>query len=153
MINRRKFLTTSSIAAASLAAPGLLTRAFAAGEALKLGVPVPISGAFAANGKFATIGSLMAAEDAQLHPRRLVAACGVGDGQDEAETGQVVGCQVVGTDHQFGLRFAGGAHGEPGEGAEVLELQLGAAVRRPCPRGVQVVVKAAGFFLLDCSFL
>ncbi|MBP8931119.1 MAG: ABC transporter substrate-binding protein, partial [Paracoccus sp.] len=64
MINRRKFLTTSSIAAASLAAPGLLTRAFAAGEALKLGVPVPISGAFAANGKFATIGSLMAAEDA-----------------------------------------------------------------------------------------
>lgn len=62
MLNRRTFLTTSSLAAASLAAPGLLSRARAA-EALKLGVPVPISGAFAANGKFATIGALMAAEE------------------------------------------------------------------------------------------
>ena len=63
MMNRRTFLSTSSLAAVSLAAPGLLSRAHAAGEALKIGVPVPISGAFAANGKFATIGALMAAED------------------------------------------------------------------------------------------
>ncbi|WP_152988119.1 ABC transporter substrate-binding protein [Paracoccus sp. MKU1] len=63
MINRRRFLTTSTLAAASLAAPGLVTRALAQGEALKIGVPVPISGAFAANGKFATIGAVMAAEE------------------------------------------------------------------------------------------
>ncbi|MDF3855446.1 ABC transporter substrate-binding protein [Paracoccus sp. P2] len=63
MLNRRRFLTTSTLAAASLAAPGLVTRALAQGEALKIGVPVPISGAFAANGKFATIGALMAAEE------------------------------------------------------------------------------------------
>lgn len=63
MLNRRSFLTTSSLAAAALAAPGLLRHARAA-EALKLGVPVPISGAFAANGKFATMGALMAAEEA-----------------------------------------------------------------------------------------
>src|SRR5690606_17230205 len=55
MINRRRFLTTSTLAAASLAAPGLVSRALAQSEALKIGVPVPISGAFAANGKFATI--------------------------------------------------------------------------------------------------
>lgn len=63
MINRRRFLSTSALAAASLAAPGLLTRVHAAGEALTIGIPVPISGAFAANGKFATIGALMAAEE------------------------------------------------------------------------------------------
>lgn len=63
MINRRRFLTTSTLAAASLAAPGLVNRALAAGEALKIGVPVPISGAFAANGKFATIGAALAAEE------------------------------------------------------------------------------------------
>ncbi|WP_397294274.1 ABC transporter substrate-binding protein [Paracoccus yeei] len=62
-MNRRRFLTTSTLAAASLAAPGLVTRALAAGEALKIGVPVPISGAFAANGKFATIGAALAAEE------------------------------------------------------------------------------------------
>ncbi|KRW97093.1 branched-chain amino acid ABC transporter substrate-binding protein [Paracoccus sp. MKU1] len=62
-MNRRRFLTTSTLAAASLAAPGLVTRALAQGEALKIGVPVPISGAFAANGKFATIGAVMAAEE------------------------------------------------------------------------------------------
>ncbi|WP_347268335.1 ABC transporter substrate-binding protein [Paracoccus sp. (in: a-proteobacteria)] len=62
MLNRRKFLTTSSLAAAALAAPGLLRHARAA-EALKLGVPVPISGAFAANGKFASMGALLAAEE------------------------------------------------------------------------------------------
>lgn len=63
MINRRQFLTTTSLAAASLAAPGILTRAMAAGDALKIGIPVPISGAFAANGKFATIGAQMAAAE------------------------------------------------------------------------------------------
>lgn len=63
MIDRRRFLTTSALATTSLAVPGLLTRAYAAGEALKIGIPVPISGAFAANGKFATMGALMAAED------------------------------------------------------------------------------------------
>ncbi|HRO15333.1 MAG TPA: ABC transporter substrate-binding protein [Paracoccus sp. (in: a-proteobacteria)] len=63
MLDRRSFLTTSSLAALSLAAPGLLGRASAQGAALKIGVPVPISGAFAANGKFATIGAQMAAEE------------------------------------------------------------------------------------------
>ncbi|MCZ0963149.1 ABC transporter substrate-binding protein [Paracoccus benzoatiresistens] len=63
MIDRRRFLTTSALAATALAVPGLLTRAHAAGEALKIGIPVPISGAFAANGKFATMGALMAAEE------------------------------------------------------------------------------------------
>ena len=63
MITRRSFLSSTSLAAASLAAPGLLSRALAAGEALTIGVPVPISGAFAANGQFATLGAKMAAEE------------------------------------------------------------------------------------------
>ena len=63
MMHRRSFLSCSSLAAVSLAAPGLFTRAHAAGDALKIGIPVPISGAFAANGQFATMGALMAAEE------------------------------------------------------------------------------------------
>lgn len=63
MLNRRRFLTSTSLAAASLAVPGLVSKTFAQGEALKLGVPVPISGAFAANGKYATMGAKMAAEE------------------------------------------------------------------------------------------
>lgn len=72
MLNRRRFITTSSLAAASLASPGLLTRALATGDALKIGVPVPISGAFAANGKFATMGALMAAEEVARQTGREV---------------------------------------------------------------------------------
>ncbi len=63
MIHRRSFMKTSSVAALSLAAPGLLRHASAAGEKIKIGLPVPISGAFAANGRFATLGGLLAAEE------------------------------------------------------------------------------------------
>ncbi|MGO4852845.1 ABC transporter substrate-binding protein [Phaeovulum sp. W22_SRMD_FR3] len=63
MITRRTFLSSTSLAAVSLAAPGIVSRALAAGEALTIGVPVPISGAFAANGQFATLGAQMAAEE------------------------------------------------------------------------------------------
>ncbi|GJE41992.1 ABC transporter substrate-binding protein [Methylobacterium soli] len=64
MLHRRAFLTTTSLAAASLAAPGLLRGARAAETALVVGVPLPISGAFAANGKFAAMGAALAAEEA-----------------------------------------------------------------------------------------
>lgn len=63
MMHRRRFLGCSSLAAASLAAPGFLGRAHAAGAPLKIGIPVPISGPFAANGQFATQGALMAAQE------------------------------------------------------------------------------------------
>jgi branched-chain amino acid transport system substrate-binding protein len=64
MLHRRAFLTTTSLAATSLAAPGLLRGARAAETALVVGVPLPISGAFAANGKFAAMGAALAAEEA-----------------------------------------------------------------------------------------
>lgn len=64
MLNRRKFLTYSALASSALVMPGIITRASAAGEAIKVGIPVPISGAFAANGKFASMGAIMAAEEA-----------------------------------------------------------------------------------------
>lgn len=61
-MDRRQFLVTTGLAAASLAVPGLARRAFAADEALQIGIPVPISGAYAANGKYAVMGAQMAAE-------------------------------------------------------------------------------------------
>lgn len=64
MINRRQFLTYSALAGSALAMPGLITRAGAASDAIKVGIPVPISGAFAANGKFASMGAILAAEEA-----------------------------------------------------------------------------------------
>ncbi|MGH6762664.1 MAG: ABC transporter substrate-binding protein [Phyllobacterium sp.] len=64
MINRRQFMTYSALAGSALAMPGLITRAGAATDAIKVGIPVPISGAFAANGKFASMGAILAAEEA-----------------------------------------------------------------------------------------
>jgi len=63
MLNRRSFLSGSALACASLGWPGL-GGARAAGQAVTIGVPVPISGAFAANGKFAVMGAALAAEQA-----------------------------------------------------------------------------------------
>ncbi|WP_336490226.1 ABC transporter substrate-binding protein [Methylobacterium nigriterrae] len=63
MLHRRNFLTTS-VAAAALALPGLRRGAAAADGPLVIGVPLPISGAFAANGKFASMGAAFAAEEA-----------------------------------------------------------------------------------------
>lgn len=72
MINRRKFLTYSALAGSALAMPGVITRALAAGDAIKVGIPVPISGAFAANGKFASMGAILAAEEmAAAHGREI----------------------------------------------------------------------------------
>lgn len=64
MIHRRHFLQLSSFAAASLAAPGLIRSASAADGAIPIAAPLPMSGAFAANGKFGTIGAAMAVEGA-----------------------------------------------------------------------------------------
>ncbi|MCQ0091558.1 ABC transporter substrate-binding protein [Roseovarius sp. M141] len=64
MTNRRNFLAGAAAGGAALAFPGLTGRAYAATEALKVGIPVPISGAFAANGKFASMGAILAAEEA-----------------------------------------------------------------------------------------
>lgn len=61
-MDRRQFLVTTGLAAAAVAAPGLSRRVLAADDALRIGVPVPISGAYAANGKYATMGAQMAAE-------------------------------------------------------------------------------------------
>ena len=72
MINRRKFLTYSALAGSALAMPGVITRAAAAADAIKVGIPVPISGAFAANGKFASMGAILAAEEmAAAHGREI----------------------------------------------------------------------------------
>ncbi|MAQ35929.1 MAG: branched-chain amino acid ABC transporter substrate-binding protein [Thioclava sp.] len=63
MITRRKFLATSALASGALAMPGLSGQVLAQGQAITLAVPVPISGAFAANGKYAVIGAKLAAEE------------------------------------------------------------------------------------------
>lgn len=61
-MDRRQFLVSSGLAAASLTAPGLMRAAYASDASLRIGIPVPISGPNAANGKFASMGALMAAE-------------------------------------------------------------------------------------------
>lgn len=62
-MDRRRFLVSSGLAAAALAAPGVLRQAAAAADAdLRIGIPVPMSGPNAANGKFASLGALMAAD-------------------------------------------------------------------------------------------
>ncbi|OOY15367.1 branched-chain amino acid ABC transporter substrate-binding protein [Thioclava sp. DLFJ4-1] len=62
-MTRRKFLATSALASGALAMPGLSGQVLAQGQAITLAVPVPISGAFAANGKYAVIGAKLAAEE------------------------------------------------------------------------------------------
>lgn len=64
MTNRRNFLKSSAAAGAALALPGFSGQALAASEGLSVGIPVPISGPFAANGKFASMGAILAAEEA-----------------------------------------------------------------------------------------
>lgn len=71
MLNRRSFLASTAGAGALLAAPGLIRPAWAA-DALKVGIPVPISGANAANGKFASMGAILAAEEAAAKYGRQV---------------------------------------------------------------------------------
>lgn len=72
MINRRRLLQSGAIAGASLMLPGLAGRAFSASEAITVGIPVPISGPFAANGKFASLGGILAAEEASREFGRQV---------------------------------------------------------------------------------
>ena len=64
MIGRRRLLLSSAGAGLLLASPGILRHARAAGEVLKVGIPVPISGGNAANGKYASMGAILAAEEA-----------------------------------------------------------------------------------------
>lgn len=64
MLHRRKFLTRVAGASALLASPAFITHARAAGDPIKVGIPVPISGGNAANGKFASMGAIIAAEEA-----------------------------------------------------------------------------------------
>lgn len=63
MITRRKFLATSALTTGALAMPFLSGQVLAQGAPITLAVPVPISGAFAANGKFAVIGAKLAADE------------------------------------------------------------------------------------------
>ena len=68
MRDRRAFLKTS-LTAAALSASGLplsgfLRGARAADGPLVIGAPLPISGAFAANGKYASLGAAFAAQEA-----------------------------------------------------------------------------------------
>ncbi|MCB5410800.1 ABC transporter substrate-binding protein [Pseudogemmobacter faecipullorum] len=63
MLNRRSFLASTAGTGAFLATPALLRPAFAA-DLLKVGIPVPISGGNAANGKYASMGAILAAEEA-----------------------------------------------------------------------------------------
>lgn len=74
MLDRRSFLATSSFALASLTSPALLRGARAAGADLVVGAPLPMSGAFAANGKFAALGAAFAAEEAGTVLGRKVVA-------------------------------------------------------------------------------
>ena len=61
-MQRRHFLNMSALGALS-ASLGVSHNAFAqAGDAIRFGCPVPMSGAFAANGKFADLGMKLASE-------------------------------------------------------------------------------------------
>ncbi|WP_371879023.1 ABC transporter substrate-binding protein [Gemmobacter fulvus] len=70
-MNRRSFLSSTAGAGALLATPALIRAAYAA-DLLKVGIPVPISGANAANGKYASMGALLAAEEAAAKYGRAV---------------------------------------------------------------------------------
>jgi branched-chain amino acid transport system substrate-binding protein len=63
MLNRRDLLKLSSVAASSLLLPTGLRPAFAAGEDITIGAPLPMSGPFAANGKFGSMGTAMIVEE------------------------------------------------------------------------------------------
>lgn len=63
-MHRRRFLLLSSIASASLAAPSILRVAHAADDDITVAAPLPMSGAFAANGKYGSMGTAMAVADA-----------------------------------------------------------------------------------------
>lgn len=72
MLDRRKFLVASAAAGALVSSPGLVRRARASTGLLKVGIPVPISGGNAANGKFASMGAILAAEEASaLYGRQI----------------------------------------------------------------------------------
>ncbi len=64
MLDRRQFLKLSTLAAGSLLLPAGLRHAIAADEAITVGVPLPMSGPFAANGKFGAMGAAMAVDEA-----------------------------------------------------------------------------------------
>lgn len=68
MPDRRAFLksslTAGALAASGVSLPGFLRGAHAVDGPLVVGAPLPISGAFAANGKFATLGAAFAAGEA-----------------------------------------------------------------------------------------
>jgi branched-chain amino acid transport system substrate-binding protein len=64
LFNRRSFLVGSASAGSALVLPDLILPARAAVEAIKIGIPVAMSGPFAANGKFASMGAALAAEEA-----------------------------------------------------------------------------------------
>ncbi|AMB46760.1 branched-chain amino acid ABC transporter substrate-binding protein [Methylobacterium sp. AMS5] len=68
MQDRRAFLKGSLVvgagAVSGVTLPGLLRSARAADGPLVIGAPLPISGAFAANGKFASLGAAFAAREA-----------------------------------------------------------------------------------------
>lgn len=72
MLNRRQLLVSSASAGALLFTPALVSRARAAGDVIKVGIPVPISGGNAANGKFASMGAIIAAEEAAAKHGREV---------------------------------------------------------------------------------
>ncbi|MBD9628200.1 ABC transporter substrate-binding protein [Ensifer sp. ENS06] len=72
MLDRRTFLTGVAGAGVLLASPAIITRVRAAGDPIKVGIPVPISGGNAANGKFASMGALLAAEEASTAYAREV---------------------------------------------------------------------------------
>ncbi len=72
MVNRRRFLACSSLAALGLPMSTVAGSAYAAGDALRLGVPAPLSGVFAAGGGFASLGARMAAKQAARETGRLI---------------------------------------------------------------------------------
>ena len=67
MRDRREFLKTASLTAASLftglSLPSFVRDARAADGSLVIGTPLPISGPFAANGKYASLGAAYAVEE------------------------------------------------------------------------------------------
>jgi branched-chain amino acid transport system substrate-binding protein len=72
MLNRRSVLKLSSVAAGSFLLTGGLRSVAAAGEEITIGVPLPMSGPFAANGKFGSMGTAMIVEEVgKLLDRKL----------------------------------------------------------------------------------
>ena len=123
MRDRRAFLKTSLTAAAlgasGLPVSGVLRGAHAAEGPLVIGAPLPISGAFAANGKYASLGAAFAAQEAGKVLGRTVTVADIDTETGEEEMRVPLNSQprgIAAMERTYGVA-AGSAAGSAAAGA------------------------------------